>query len=425
MIEGYGKGMIHRHIRQVVLTSLCIVVFVLPLQDAAAFENAVFGPISVEGNTSTRTDLILHELGFAQGDTFDFKALDASWEHLEDLGWFAFVDMDYDNSEGDMIPVTVVVEEDRTTRYYPVIDYDPRWEILLGARIYDINFRGRGETLSFAATWWRRHGYELDWHHPWLFGIKGLSCGVDMVWEDADFVFLDFDYNRHEVSGRLRWDFRSPFFVETGVTYHSFEQQTATAELPATHVAASRNRITWRGTVGVDSRDSVWYPTRGIYSRLSVELVDRPTFYETYTLLTGDLRGFVPLPWDHVLAMRAWGRRVDDALWPEDMLFWGGADTIRGYEYASIAGEEGFLLSVEYRWPIFLMPISGDGRVIGIGLHAFGDAGANWWNDQTDDTLFSYGGGAHINISDHQFRFELAITADDDVAFQFMDAFNF
>ncbi|MBU1073218.1 hypothetical protein KKG45_08220, partial [bacterium] len=141
--------------------------------------------------------------------------------------------------------------------------------------------------------------------------------------------------------------------------------------------------------------------------------------------ITGDLRGFVPLPWDHVLALRAWGRRTDGHVPPEDVLHWGGAETIRGHEYASREGEEGFLLSVEYRWPLFLMTISGDGRVIGIGLHAFGDAGSNWWDGDRRGTLYGYGGGAHINISDHQFRFELAFTGEGEAVFQFMDAFNF
>ncbi len=391
----------------------------------AAFENAVFGEIAVEGNTSTRTDLILHELGFAEGDPFDFARLDASWEHLEDLGWFAFVDMDYDDTDPDRIAVTVIVEEDATTRYYPVIDYDPRWDVLLGARVYDINFRGRGERLSLGATWYARHGYELDWSHPWLFGVDGLSCGVGLTWERAAFEFLDFDFRRWAAGGHLRWDFARPFFAEAGVTLHDFEQETATAELPVAFGAEARNRTILRLGVGVDSRDLVHYPTRGVYGRLAVERVDRPAFYETRTLLTGDLRGFVPLPWEHVLALRAWGRRVDGPLWPEDMLFWGGADTIRGYDYASLAGEEGFLLSAEYRWPLFLMTISGDGRVIGIGLHAFADAGSNWWDEETRSTLYSWGGGAHFGISDHQFRFEVAVDDDGGASFQFMDHFNF
>ena len=395
----------HRLVRLAIAIAICSPF--AAAAPAAAFGDAVFGPVTVEGNP------------------FDFAVLDASWEHLEDLGWFAFVDLDYDDGEDGVVPVTVIVEEDQTTRWYPVIDYDPRWDVLLGARIYDINFRGRGETFSARGTWYARHGYELDWDHPWLFGADGLSCGLGLLWEAADFEFLDFDFNRWAAGGWLRWEFTRPFFAEAGLTLHGFEQETGTAGTHFATGAERRNRAVWRGTLGVDTRDLTHYPTRGVYARTTAEIVDRPSHHDTYTLLTGDLRGYVPLPWEHVLALRAWGRRVDGALWPEDMLFWGGADTIRGHDYASLAGEEGFLLSVEYRWPLFLMPISGDGRVIGIGLHAFGDAGSNWWDEGDRGTLYSWGGGAHINISDHQFRFELAIPAEGDVTFQFMDAFNF
>ena len=55
------------------------------------------------------------------------------------------MDIDYDEEIDGTIPIMVTVEEDRTTRFYPIIDYDRRWDVLLGARVYDINFRGRGE----------------------------------------------------------------------------------------------------------------------------------------------------------------------------------------------------------------------------------------------------------------------------------------
>ena len=404
--------------------SLIVLAAVLSALPAAGAEPR-FGALTVEGNTVTSTALILHEMPFAEGDTFSFKLLDEAWEHLEDLGWFAYVDLQYDDMGGDVVPVNVLVEEDRTTRWYPVIDYDARWDILLGLRVYDINFRGHGEKLSAAATWYRRHGYELDWSHPWLFGARGLSCGVDAVWEDADFVYLDFDFRRFQVDGRLRWDFRAPFFVEAGIGSRSFEQKWTDASLPAAATAGKRSSLIWRGTLGMDTRDILWYPTRGMYNRVGIEYVDRPAFHDSYTLLTGDLRVFVPLPWEHILALRAWGRRVDGPLWVEDMLFWGGADTIRGYDYGTLAGEEGFLLTAEYRLPLFLMSISGDGRVIGIGLHAFGDAGGNWQDGETRGTLFSWGAGTHINLSDHQFRFEFAVNEDGDTRFQFHDAFNF
>jgi outer membrane protein assembly factor BamA len=412
---------IRRLVRLALPAALCAT---LAATGAAAFEGAVFGPVTVEGNTTTRTDLILHELGFAEGDPFDFAALDAAWERLEDLGWFAFVDMDYDDGGGDVVPLTVIVEEDQTTRWYPVIDYDPRWDVLLGARVYDINLRGRGETLSVSATWYRRHGYELAWNHPWLFGVDGLSCGLDGVWENADYEYRDFDFTRWQAGGWVRWDFTRPLFVQAGVARGSFDQQRDVDDLPGVWPAGRRDRTVLHATLGLDSRDIAWYPTRGMYHRLHLTHVESDDF-AGYDLVTGDLRSFVPLPWDHVLALHAWGRRVSGHVPPEDVLHWGGAETVRGYDYASLEGEEGFLLGVEYRWPVFLMTISGDGRVIGFGLHAFGDAGSNWWDGNGRGTLYSYGGGAHVNISDHQFRFELAITEEGEAAFQFMDAFNF
>ena len=97
-----------------------------------------------------------------------------------------------------------------------------------------------------------------------------------------------------------------------------------------------------------------------------------------------------------------------------------------GYRYATLEGEEGYLLSCEYRWPLFLMPISGDGRVIGIGLHAFADRGDAWFDGaDPGDGHFSWGGGAHVNISAQQFRFEIARTEEGESVFQFEDSFNF
>ena len=50
-----------------------------------------FGPITVLGNARTATGLILRELGFRAGDPWDASAVDRAWDHLEDLGSFAFV----------------------------------------------------------------------------------------------------------------------------------------------------------------------------------------------------------------------------------------------------------------------------------------------------------------------------------------------
>jgi len=391
-----------------------------------SFGAHLFGPIAVEGNTTTRTDLILHELSFAPGDSFDIDLIDESWEHLEDLGWFAFVDIAWDDSQ-DPAPVTVTVEEERTTRGYPLIDYDRRHDIRLGVKAYDTNLRGRGERLTFEATWYRPHSYRLEWRHPWLFGVRGLEMDVAGGWESADFVYRDWDYEQWDAGLTLRWKLLPPLFVEAGAAYGSFEQEgffDAGTGRPDWD-AATRARWTLHATAGMDTRDIRSYPTRGGYHRITATRFESDDF-ESYTRVTGDLRQFLPLPWKHILALRAWGRRADGNAPPEDLLYWGGPDNIRGYRYASLEGEEGYLLSCEYRWPLFLMPISSDGRVIGLGVHAFADQGDNWYNGESGGGgHFSWGGGAHINISAQQFRFEMARTEEGETVFQFQDQFNF
>lgn len=387
-------------------------------------EDQTFGAVTIVGNTSTRTDLIRKELLFREGDPFELDVVDAAWERLEDLGWFAFVDISLDDETADAVPVTVTVEEDQTFRYYPVIDYDRRWDVLLGARVYDVNLRGRGERLSFTGVWYAPHRYEAAWEHPWLFGVRGLSSGLEAQWQDAEFVFRDFDFRQWRAGGWLRWQPRGPAFLSAGLTRSAFRQDGDFTGAPTTWAAGERERWILEATLGLDIRDLPWYPTRGRYHALTVRRHAGDGF-DDFTEALADLREFVPTPWGHVVALHARGRRVSGHVPPEDLLFWGGPQTLRGHHYGVIEGEEGWLLSAEYRWPIFLMPISADGRVIGIGLHAFYDQGANWYDGGAASPRHDWGLGAHINISAHQFRFEAARTDDGRTSFQFMDAFNF
>jgi outer membrane protein assembly factor BamA len=243
-------------------------------------------------------------------------------------------------------------------------------------------------------------------------------------WETADFVYRDFDYINWDLRARLRWNFLGPLFVAVQSGYGYFDQQGVFSGSTLYMNPAKRRHVAHALTVGMDSRDLRWYPTRGAYHRLSVEYVNGRNF-KSYTRLTGDLRQFIPTPWDHILALRAWGRLVDNHVPPEDMLYWGGPNTIRGYGYATVEGEEGFLLTAEYRWPLFLMPISAEGHVIGIGLHAFTDAGTTWLDGETKEPLYGFGAGFHINVAVHQFRFEMAKSKNGSTTFQFMDSFNF
>ncbi len=386
-------------------------ILILLLFNTTVF-GAVFGDITVEGNTRTETDVILANISFSTGDQFTNEAIDQSWEALEDLNWFGFVDMDFE-IDGDLALVSITVEEDKTFRVWPLVDYDRRHDILLGANMYDFNFRGKGDYLGLKTSWYTAHRYDLQWHHPLWLGDNNLTLSTAVFYDSADFVFEDYDYIQTRFAASVKYDLPYNSYISTEVGIGTYEISTN----------AKRNRFDVSLTAGYDTRDIASYPTSGSYCRAIGKSVN-----SDYRILlaTADFRQFIPLFGNNVFALRAWGRLADNSLQPEDWLYWGGSDNLRGYQYASKRGEEGFILSAEYRIPLFLMNISGNDKVVGCGMHFFVDSGNTWEKDNSKGSpLYSYGTGVHLVIAEQQFRFEVAETKEGKTVFQFMDTFNF
>jgi len=428
--------MLRFRVRALLLAGLLVCAGAARPTAAADADARRVGPITVQGNTRTVTELILRELGFREGDPWDAGAVDRAWDHLEDLGDFAFVDIsEGEETDDGRVPLTITVEEDKTFHYYPLIDYDRRHKYRLGARVEEDNLRGRGERAALEATWVRVHGYRATWDRPWLANRRWLEGGLTAGWEQAQFVWRPTKYSRWDAGLRVRARLRGPGYLEADGTLLGFRQHSDVRETAPDRGDGSpgdllwthgwRNRFTAGLTLGYDSRDLAFYPLRGAWHRLRVARAMSDGF-DSYSEASGDLRQFVPLPWHKVLALHAYGRRVSHAIPLEDRLYWAGPETIRGYRYASIEGEEGWLLSGELRWPLFLMPISPQGHVIGVGLHLFCDAGDAWYDGAHPGApLLSWGGGAHVNLSSLNLRFELARTREGENVFQFEDRFNF
>ena len=396
----------------------------------------VFGPITVQGNSRTSTGLILRELGIREGDPYDSGVVQRAWDHLEDLGYFAYVDLiEAEPDAAGRVALAITVEEEKTLRYYPLIDYDRRFKYRLGVMVEEKNLGGRGERLSLEASWLRVHGYRATWTRPSFAGRDWLEFGATAGWEHADFVYRPTKYSRWDSQLRLRAWLRGRAYVEASGELSGFRQVADLREVvpgsPPTvwdEPHGERNRFTPSLTLGLDNRDLEYYPTRGAWLRLTArrEITDG---FDSYGALTADLRRYVPMKHQKVLALRAYGRIISGSRAPipiEDRLWWGGPETIRGYRFASLEGEEGWLLSSELRWPLFLMPISPNGHVIGIGVHGFWDAGDAWYETgHAHAPLMSWGLGAHLNLSSLNLRFEVARTREGQNVFQFEDHFNF
>ena len=418
---------------------LFFLLVILPTPSQAVFgdgpesgKTSTLKEIIVEGNTRTDLQLILNEMGLEIGQAFDRELMNKIWIMLEDIGYFAFVDMEYEDLGSDGVILNVSVEEDMTMAYGPLVRYSRRQKYLIGAWFEEQNLRGKGEKLSIDLAGLFIQRGEISWTKPWLAGVQGLKMKLSALGENSNFVFRP---TRQKIGWgelEIRWNFMGDFYVAGNLNYgqtqfaDSYYWADPVTGNPVLHQAGTVAHLATGGLLGYDSRDNPWYPSGGLFAEAGARHWASDDF-TSYTEATANLSAFIPVPLGkHVLALHAWGRRTDGPSHLENNLFFGGPETIRGYQFAGLEGDEGYLLSAEYRIPLFMMPISAKGEMVGVGLHLFGDAG-DAWHDGLDPGLAvqSWGGGLHLNIDKVQLRFEGAKTSEGDWVFEFMDQFNF
>ncbi len=417
----------------------------------ASDEPLTVGGIEIEGNQRTDTGVILRQLGFTVGDPFTYEMMDTAWDRLEDCGYFAFVDMIQEENGDGTVTVLIEVEEEMTTSYNVLLGYTERHKYELGGYLQENNLRGKGEVLRFDFTGLYAQRARLSWTRPWLLGVRGLEAEVAGSYFAGNFVYRPTDFRQATATLDLSYRFQRGFFLRGGARYQQDDYRdqyrwpqrpshwdTGEGESLETSPVRKEDWTSVGASVGFDSRNNPLYPTRGLFLEAGLRswfgnwIPELDQDYNEYFL---EGRAFVPLPWkQHVLALRGYHRHVSKASQLSNMLYWGGAQTLRGYPLGTMQGDQGILLSAEYRVPLFLMPISVQGELLGFGLHAFADWGKMWIRGTglsdddflvTEDPLYSYGGGAHINFMSQQFRFEGACNKDGDWRFQFADTFNF
>jgi len=393
--------------------------------------------IEINGNERTRDYALRRVLGVAEGDTLDASGLDAAWDRLEDCGWFRFVELDTEPAGDGGIVLAVTVEEDLSTFYGPLVRHSRRHKYLLGGWLEERNLGGRGQSLRLEAAALYAQSAGVTWQVPWLAGVRGLTGTVALRGEQADFVFRPTRYRRGEAEAGARWNFLGPVFAQAGARYSSFRQRDdflwstpargdGVPAGEALFAAGASNRWRLAAGVGVDTRDNPFYPLKGC-SVLLEGAHWTGDGGDGHGEWTGDARAFVPLPAGrHLLALRAWGRRVSSPAPLDDVLFLGGPETVRGAGFGSLEGEEGWLLTAEYRLPLLLVPIGLGGESVGFGLHAFADGGQAWWDGaRPGDPAFTWGAGAHVSLDTWQLRFEAARDEARDWHFEFGDRFTF
>jgi len=141
--------------------------------------------------------------------------------------------------------------------------------------------------------------------------------------------------------------------------------------------------------VGDSSRFDYYGPFAG--RRYRIDFQYAPDFGDStigFQSVGGDFRNYLQVTKDSLLAFRFFGAYS----WGEapSVYFFGGTDTLRGYNYLSFAGSRAFFVNTEYRFPLvdaLKFPKIPPFKLRGL---VFFDLGAAWYEDQ-DFSFFEDG----------------------------------
>jgi len=170
------------------------------------------------------------------------------------------------------------------------------------------------------------------------------------------------------------------------------------------------------GDVTLDTRVDPAFPRNAVHAVFGI---DRVWFDAgTATQSKADMRGYVGLIGQSVLALRALSMTSDTALPPYEQLLLGGAANLRGYDAGYRVGDNLFAVSAEIRVPV-TSPLS-IGR---FGVKAFIDSGTTYAAGEklADQHLVDrgIGGGVYLHLTVVSVSLDVAQSRAGDTRFHF------
>ncbi|MFI5078099.1 MAG: outer membrane protein assembly factor, partial [Vicinamibacteria bacterium] len=116
---------------------------------------AVFGPLTISGESSVGEAVIRRQLAFGPGDPFKRSRIVESQRRLYGLELFDFVNIDVPSLQGQPteVPVRLSVTEGRHHRLKVAVGYGSEEKARIAGSLANVNFLGGGRTGSIEGKW--------------------------------------------------------------------------------------------------------------------------------------------------------------------------------------------------------------------------------------------------------------------------------
>jgi outer membrane protein insertion porin family len=363
----------------------------------------VEGPVSyvdhvdVDGNKATKTYVIKREVVVKPGDRFSAARVRKSREKIMNLGFMDDVDVDLQPSpvDPDKVDLTFDVNEGKPGVLTAGAAYSSIDGLIGTLSLQHLNLFGRAQKGSLQWSFGKRvQDYSASWTTPWV-GDHPTSLGFD-VFHTRRINPYQGDisaYTERRTGGSMRL---GPRFQEDryqlNLTYTlqrvSIDNIDPNQNFNGTLSQGSSIQSLIGAELAIDTRDSIWDPTRGQRHAIGATLSGGPLYGDINYIkpsLTNQAHAtlFNVDDWPFVLSMyhRAgyitpFGKSSVVAV--QDRFYIGGQDSLRGYSPSGEAGwpQGGTVYSVAN--VEFGFPLAREKRKTIVKFVLFGDAGGSW-----------------------------------------------
>jgi outer membrane protein insertion porin family len=313
--------------------------------------------IQIEGNTKTKSVVIIRELILGPGDVFDTVRMKISKNRLENTRFFDDVDI---NPQDTNIPgrrdMRVTVKEGRTGTFTFGAGYSTLERATVFAQIQQTNFdlfnrrsffQGDGEKFSIKVSIGELSNEAvISFEEPYLFE-KVLAFGFSLFREQSDYVSTYYE----ELMEGGNFDFRKHLFglIDGTITYQYEVVNIYNVSPSASPIISGSEGLHDISSVSFelvrDTRDKIISPTSGNRIDATATIAGGPlggtdSFYKLEFRGSQNFKVFEAQ--NQVLELVARAGVVDNygkfkILPYYDAYYLGGPDTLRGFEYDEVS----------------------------------------------------------------------------------------
>lgn len=296
--------------------------------------------IDIQGNVRTLDKVIRREFRLVEGDAFNSAKLRRSRTRIQNLGFFASVDVDNEpGSTPDRTIVTVEVEEQSTGDLTFGAGFSSNAGPLGSVQLRERNLLGRGQDLRLGFTLsGERSQVDLSFTEPYFLD-RNLAAGIDLFRIVQEQDESSFDENR--LGGGLRMGYAIDEHWRQVWRYviarREIDDVDNNASLLIQSEEGTRTESSIAQELSYDTRDSRFDTREGLLGTLSTQfagLGGNVKFFKT----TASGAYYVPIGEDLTLSFSAEGGNivgVGEDTRASDRFFLGGS-SFRGFEFAGI-----------------------------------------------------------------------------------------